>query len=626
MSVDSRASVVGIDAILPKVGKPARYTGGEWNSVVKDWQSTDLRVVLAYPDIYEIGASHLGLQILYELLNSRRDVLAERTYAPWIDMEAQMRDAKLPLFALESRQPVASFDVLGFTLPYELTYSNVLNMLSLAGIPLQTFERNDGDPLVIGGGSCTFNPEPLAEFFDLFVIGDGEEVFGELLDAFRESGWRPHLETGRSNRQRSSFLKQVANIQGIYVPALYDAAYSEAGVLTRPAVDGAPRRVLKRFVASLPFAPVRPVVPYLEAVHDRAAVEIMRGCTRGCRFCQAGVIYRSVRERPVDEILAMVDQVLANTGYEELGLMSLSSADHSEIKRLVQEIVRRHPNVNVSLPSLRVDSFSVDLASAIRRRKTGFTFAPEAGSQRMRDAINKHITEEDILRAAEAAFGQGWSLIKLYFLIGLPGEVIDDVADIAALVKKMLSIGRRYHRHRAQINVSVNTFCPKPQTPFQWAGQDSDDSLREKQQLLQRELRGVKLGWSDNRVSAIEAALARGDRRMGGVLEGAWRRGARFDAWSDQFVFERWQEAFSAAGLDSWQYSHRPRSLEEALPWDHIDSGISKAYLKEEYNRSVLGQFTPDCHVHDRCSACGHFKLDPNCVKAVKRAEVAANI
>lgn len=626
MTIERHAEPVRLDAILPKVAKPARYSGGEWNSVRKDWASSDVRVALAYPDIYEIGASHLGLQILYELLNARDDVLAERVYAPWVDMEGLLRGTGLPLFALESRRPIAAFDILGFTLPYELTFSNILNMLALAGLPIEAAERSDAQPLVIAGGSCACNPEPLADFIDLFLIGDAEEAIHELLDALRDSGWRARSGSSTSRRQREDFLRHAANIPGLYVPSLYGVSYGASGAVAQALGSGVPRRVLKRFVSALPFAPVRPVVPYLEAVHDRASLEIMRGCARGCRFCQAGVIYRSVRERPVAEALAAAEQLLENTGYEELGLVSLSSADHSQIGELVHELGRRYPQVNISLPSLRVDAFSVDLAKAIHRRKTGFTFAPEAGSQRMRDIINKHVSEDDAIGAAEAAFSQGWTLIKLYFMIGLPGETIEDVAGIGGLVRQMLAIGRRYHGHRAQINVSVNTFNPKPHTPFQWVAQEGEASLREKQELLRRQLRGTKLRWSDNRASFMESALARGDRRLGRVIENAWRLGARFDAWSEHFQYDRWQQAFAAADSDPSYYTHRTRSAEEGLPWDHIDLGVSKAYLKSEFARSALGQFTPDCHVHDQCSACGYFKVDPKCREAVQRAKVAAHI
>jgi radical SAM family uncharacterized protein len=600
------ADTATLESILPRVIKPARYTGGEWNSVVKDWDTTNIKVALAYPDVYEVGMSNLALTILYDLLNRQEDVLCERVYTPWMDMEQAMRAAGFPLYTLETRHPLYEFDIVGFTLPYELNYTNVLTMLDLGGIPLLGEDRDDSHPLIIGGGSGTYNPEPLAPFFDLFVVGEGEEVTLELLDLYRECG-----------QNRKEYLSRAARIDGVYVPSLYDVTYNDDDTVqaiapTRP--DANPV-ITKRIVDALPPAPTRPVVPFVEAIHDRATIEILRGCTQGCRFCQAGMIYRPLRERPLEEILSTADELLAATGYEELALVSLSSCDYSRIEELVGKLLEHHGphHTSISLPSLRMDSFSLKLAEMFQgRRKTGLTFAPEAGSERLRRVINKVITHDDILSTAEAAFNSGWQRIKLYFMVGLPTETMEDVEAIAQVVKEVRAIGRQAQGKRTQVNVSVATFIPKPHTPFQWQPLEERASLEEKHHLLRRLIRGrgVKLSWNDPETSLLEAALSRGDRRLGRVILQAWRRGARFDAWSEVLDIRRWWEAFADQELDPAFYAHRERPLDETLPWDHIDCGVSKEYLIGEYQRSLHEETTLDCR-EGPCRACGILETFP---------------
>ena len=594
-----------LNNILHQVSKPARYTGGEWNSIVKDWDKTFIKVALSYPDLYEIGMSNMALPILYELLNSQPDVLAERVYAPWVDMEAVMRTENIPLFSLESKPPLKDFDIIGFSLGYELTYTNVLNMLDLAQIPVLASERNNSHPVVIAGGSCTLNPEPMADFIDFFVIGEGEEVLLELLASFRD--WK---REGKGAPKEELF-HQVATIPGIYVPGLYQVEYQADGVLKRitPAVAQAKPSIQRRIVSKLPPPPTKPVVPYIEVVHDRGAIEIQRGCNRGCRFCQAGTIYRPVRERPQSEIVQAVGELIANCGYNEVSLVSLSTSDYTGINELVASLCHRYHdhNLSLSLPSLRIDSFLVKLMEALpSRRKTGLTFALEAGSERLRRSINKNLPEDKLLKTAAAAFDRGWLSLKLYFMLGLPSETIDDVENIIQLLDKIISLGREVKGRRPQLRISLSTFVPKPHTPFQWVAQEKEEQLNSKHELLSRGLRrkGIRLSWPDPKLSLLEAVLSRGDRRLSKVIYHAWKSGATFDAWGERFNYGNWLYAFEEAGLDPHFYAQRERPLDELLPWAHIDVGVTTAFLKQEYQRAIDGIETPDCR-DKACNACG---------------------
>jgi len=606
-----RDKLFNLDDILHQVTKPARYTGGEWNSITKDWEATDIRIALAYPDVYEIGMSTMGLPILYDLLNSQPDVLAERVYAPYSDMAAAMRARGIPLFSLESKHPLKEFDVIGFSLGYELTYTNVLNMLDLAQIPVLACERNDSHPVIIAGGSCALNPEPMADFIDFFVIGEGEEVLLELLDSFRDGK--------RQGTPKEELLRQVATIPGIYVPGLYRVAYQADGLpqSITPTVTEARATIQRRIVNKLPPPVTKPVVPYIEVVHDRGAIEIQRGCSRGCRFCQAGTIYRPVRERSPAEVLQAAEELITNCGYNEISLVSLSTCDYPDIDELVASLFShyQHGNLILSLPSLRIDSLStrmLDLLAAHKR--TGLTFAPEAGSERLRQIINKNISQDEIVKAAAAAFARGWPNLKLYFMLGLPTETTADIEEIIQLVAEVHSLGRKVPGKRPQVRVSLATFVPKPHTPFQWTAQESEAELVAKHELLMQKLRrkGIKLSWHDPASSLLEAALSRGDRRIAKVIYRAWQLGATFDAWNEQFDYGNWRRAFAETGLEPEFYARRERPLDEPLPWAHIDAGASVAFLKREYQRALNGSATPDCR-HQACHACGLEQRHPDC-------------
>ena len=589
--------------ILPTVQKPGRYTGGEYNQLIKDWDATPLHTALAFPDIYDLAMSNLGMTILLDVINRQPDMLAERVFSPWIDMERALRDNAVPLYSLESKRPVADFDLLGISLPYETLYTNALNLLDLAGIPLRTADRDESYPLVIAGGHATFNPEPMAPLIDAFVIGEGEEAILEVARAVH--AWKG------SGEPKAALLEQLAHIHGVYVPSLFHVVYKDDGTIhsVLPAVEGIPVRVLKRIVGRLPAPPQRLLVPHIDITHNRVPIEIMRGCTRGCRFCHAGMVNRPVRERPVEEILDTMDHLLTQTGYEEVGLLSLSSSDYTHMLELIQGVNERFAgrHVNISLPSLRIESFSVELMDLLKQNSTrgGFTLAPEAATERMRGIINKPVTTEQLLTTADAIFSRGWHTIKLYFMIGHPEETLEDVQAIADLCKQVLSIGRERIGKRARVHAGVSTFVPKPHTPFQWVSADTIEMIEAKQTLLRTSLRGngLKLTWTDPHETLLEALLSRGDRRIAEVVQRAWEMGARFDAWREHFDFQRWQTACDQTGIDLHFYIHRQRQEDEVFPWEHIDIAVKKTFLLEDYRMSKKGEVRPDCREH--CYACG---------------------
>lgn len=596
-----------IEKILPLVQKPARYSGGELGSIMKNNEDIFIRFAFCFPDLYEVGMSHLGMKILYGLYNSEPDTWCERVFAPDMDMEQQMREHNIPLFALESRDPIKEFDFIGFTLQYEMCYTTVLHMLELAGVPLLAADRDEGHPLIIAGGPCACNPEPLADFFDIFVLGEGEEVNMELNDLYRE-----HKKKGYNKK---AFLLDAAKIGGVYVPAFYDVTYHEDGrVKAITPNEDVPATVRKRIVLDLDsmYYPDNFVVPFTDIVHDRAMSEIFRGCIRGCRFCQAGFIYRPVREKSVDTIDKQSHTLCSNTGYEEFSLTSLSTSDYTQLEGLLPRLLEwaEKEQVNISLPSLRVDGFSEELAKRLNvLRRSGLTFAPEAGTQRLRDAINKNLSEQEILETARRAFSGGWTQVKLYFMNGLPTETVEDIEGIAALGQKVVNVfyntPDRVKGKGVTVSVSVSCFVPKPFTPFQWEPQDTMEQLEQKQRHLLASLttRKISLSWHDAKTSFTEAIFARGDRRLGKALLEANRRGFHLDAWDEHFDFDAWMDVFKTVGLDPAFYANRRRDYDEVFPWDHLDYGVSKAFLQRENEKAHASETTPNCR--QKCSGCG---------------------
>ena len=594
--------------MLDQVQKPTRYTGGEMNTQLKPWDSAKLHFAFCFPDTYEVGMSHLGMKILYAAMNQQPDMLCERAFMPWVDMMDLMKQEKVPLFTLESRSPLSAFDVVGFTLQYEMSYSNILAMLELGGIPLLRENRREEDPIVVAGGPCAFNPEPLADFIDAFMVGDGEE---QILDLNRVI-----MQGREEGASRMTILKRLCAIRGVYVPALYDVQYNADGTIAsmKPICPEAPEKVLKAIIPDLDkaFYPTEIPVPYMEIIHDRIMLEIMRGCTRGCRFCQAGILYRPVRERSLEHLVELAQQLENTTGYEEISLSSLSSGDYTCLAELIRKLIRRldEKHVSISLPSLRLDSVLKDSLEATQKeKKTSLTFAPEAGTQRLRDVINKGVTEEDLMSKVSDAFHGGWSSVKLYFMMGLPTETTEDLDGIADLAKKVVdayfAVPRGERAKGLRVVCSASVFVPKPFTPFQWEPQDTQEMVREKQSHLREKLhiKGVTFNYHESDLSYLEACFARGDRRMGQVLLRAYQKGCMLDGWTELFKYDMWREAFSELGIDPAFYAYRRREKDEIMPWDVIDCGVTKEFLWREKEKAEKAQTTKDCR--KGCNGCG---------------------
>ena len=605
------------DEILMQVDKAARYIGGEVNSVMKDKNKVDIRFAMCFPDVYEIGMSNLGMMILYNMFNEREDVWCERVFSPWMDLDKIMREQHIPLFALESQEPVKEFDFLGITLGYEMCYTNVLQILDLSHISLLAKDRKEDDPIVIGGGACAYNPEPIAEFFDMFYIGEGETVYDALFDVYKA--------TKAAGGSRKDFLFAASKIPGIYVPSLYNVSYKEDGTIASftPVKEGIPEKVCKQLITDITkdYRAIKaPVVPFIKATQDRVTLEIQRGCIRGCRFCQAGMIYRPTRERDVEELKASAREMLQNTGHEEISLSSLSSSDYSELKELVNFLIEEfHGNaVNISLPSLRIDAFALDVMSKVQDvKKSSLTFAPEAGSQRLRNVINKGLTEEMILHGAGEAFKGGWNQVKLYFMLGLPTETEEDMKGIAHLAQKIAEtyyeeVPKEQRKGKVQVNVSTSFFVPKPFTPFQWAGMYREEDFVEKAKVVKSEIRAqlnqrsIRYSWHEPDVTILEGFLARGDRRCSKVILRAYEKGAIYDAWSESFDYNIWKESFAETNTDIDFYTLRERSTDEILPWDFIDAGVTKKFLIHEWEQAKKETVTPNCR--QKCSGCGAMR------------------
>ncbi len=596
------------DEILLQVEKPGRYIGNEINMVRKKKEHIDIRFAFCFPDVYEIGMSHLGMQILYHFLNKREDTYCERVFAPWIDLEKHMRKHKIPLFALETQDPIQNFDFVGFTLQYEMSYTNLLNMLDLAGIPLYSEQRKEEDPIICAGGPCAYNPEPLADFIDFFYIGEGEVMLNQILDLYKKNK--------QNGGTRHQFLEKLLSVEGVYVPKFYKVSYKETGEIASfiPLHPKAKTKITKQVVEQFDknHYPSKPLVPLLQTVHDRVVLEVFRGCLRGCRFCQAGMVYRPVREKQVDQLLEQADQLLKATGHEEISLSSLSTSDYSEIKQLMTALVHRYSTkgINISLPSMRIDAFSLELMKKLQDiRKSSLTFAPEAGTQRLRNVINKGLTEEDILEGSKLAFEGGWERVKLYFMMGLPTETEEDLQGIAILgheiVETFYQVPKEQRGRNIKVVISTSCFVPKPFTPFQWEAQNTYEEFMEKQRLLKTKItkRQVQYQYHDAKLSVLEGVIARGDRKVGQVIYEAWKQGCVFDGWSEQFHYEKWQEAFKITGINPDFYAHRKRNLDEILPWDHISIGVTKGFLKKEYEKALQEQTTSHCRL--QCEHCG---------------------